>query len=127
MEIFTKLNVSNLIRHINILYGYFGNIFNQSYNVSNMILSENKYCISLTANSQWQSHQLSCNIVFPTCSNTSETTRRLLNFTNIPANAKFNTLTDMFGTDSNRQFYKNMYDSFFIFTDNTKYQYSTFE
>ena len=127
MEIFTNLNVSNLIRHINILYGYFGNIFNQSYNVSNMILSENKYCISLTANSQWQSHQLSCNIVFPICSNTSETTRRLLNFTDIPANAKFNTLTNMFGTDSNRQFYKNMYDSFFIFTDNTKYQYSTFE
>jgi len=51
MEIFTKLNVSNLIRHINILYGYFGNIFNQSYNASNMILSENKCCISLTANS----------------------------------------------------------------------------
>jgi hypothetical protein len=51
MEIFTKLNVSNLISHINILYGYFGNIFNQSYNVSNMILTENKYCISLTANS----------------------------------------------------------------------------
>lgn len=127
MEIFTKLNVSNLINHINILYGYFGNIFNQSYSVSNMILTENKYCISLVANSVHQSHQLSCNIVFPICSNTSEITKRLLNFTNIPAGAKFNTLIDMFVSETNRSFYENMYDSFFVFTNQTRPQYSTFE
>lgn len=127
MEIFTKLNVSNLINHINILYGYFGNIFNQSYSVSNMILTENKYCISLVANSEYQSHQLSCNIVFPICSNTSEITKRLLNFTNIPAGAKFNTLIDMFVSETNRSFYENMYDSFFVFTNQTRPQYSTFE
>ena len=127
MEIFTKLNVSNLINHINILYGYFGNIFNQSYSVSNMILTENKYCISLVANSEHQSHQLSCNIVFPICSNTSEITKRLLNFTNIPAGAKFNTLIDMFVSETNRSFYENMYDSFFVFTNQTRPQYSTFE
>ena len=127
MEIFTKLNVSNLINHINILYGYFGNIFNQSYSVSNMILTENKYCISLVANSVYQAHQLSCNIVFPICSNTSEITKRLLNFTNIPAGAKFNTLIDMFGSETNRSFYENMYDSFFVFTNQTRPQYSTFE
>lgn len=127
MEIFTKLNVSNLINHINILYGYFGNIFNQSYSVSNMILTENKYCISLVANSVDQSHQLSCNIVFPICSNTSEITKRLLNFTNIPAGAKFNTLIDMFVSETNRSFYENMYDSFFVFTNQTRPQYSTFE
>ena len=127
MEIFTKLNVSNLINHINILYGYFGNIFNQSYSVSNMILTENKYCISLVANSVHQSYQLSCNIVFPICSNTSEITKRLLNFTNIPAGAKFNTLIDMFVSETNRSFYENMYDSFFVFTNQTRPQYSTFE
>lgn len=127
MEIFTKLNVSNLINHINILYGYFGNIFNQSYSVSNMILTENKYCISLVANLVDQSHQLSCNIVFPICSNTSEITKRLLNFTNIPAGAKFNTLIDMFVSETNRSFYENMYDSFFVFTNQTRPQYSTFE
>lgn len=127
MEIFTKLNVSNLINHINILYGYFGNIFNQSYSVSNMILTENKYCISLVANSVDQAHQLSCNIVFPICSNTSEITKRLLNFTNIPAGAKFNTLIDMFVSETNRSFYENMYDSFFVFTNQTRPQYSTFE
>lgn len=127
MEIFTKLNVSNLINHINILYGYFGNIFNQSYSVSNMILTENKYCISLVANSVYQAHQLSCNIVFPICSNTSEITKRLLNFTNIPAGAKFNTLIDMFVSETNRSFYENMYDSFFVFTNQTRPQYSTFE
>lgn len=127
MEIFTKLNVSNLINHINILYGYFGNIFNQSYSVSNMILTENKYCISLVANSVHQVYQLSCNIVFPICSNTSEITKRLLNFTNIPAGAKFNTLIDMFGSETNRSFYENMYDSFFVFTNQTRPQYSTFE
>lgn len=127
MEIFTKLNVSNLINHINILYGYFGNIFNQSYSVSNMILTENKYCISLVANLVHQVYQLSCNIVFPICSNTSEITKRLLNFTNIPAGAKFNTLIDMFGSETNRSFYENMYDSFFVFTNQTRPQYSTFE
>lgn len=127
MEIFTKLNVSNLINHINILYGYFGNIFNQSYSVSNMILTENEYCISLVANSVHQSHQLSCNIVFPICSNISEITKRLLNFTNIPAGAKFNTLIDMFVSETNRSFYENMYDSFFVFTNQTRPQYSTFE
>lgn len=127
MEIYTKLNVSNLISHINILYGYFGNIFNQSFNTSNMILAENQYCISLNANYQWQTHQLSCNIVFPMCSDTNETTRRLLNLTNIPSNAKFNTLITMFGTDYNRQFYKNMFDPYFTFSDDEKYQYSTFE
>lgn len=125
METFTQLNVSNLINHINILYGYFGNIFNQSYSVSNMTLDENKYCISLVANSEHQKYQLSCNIVFPTCSNTGEITKRFLNFKNIPAGAKFNTLIDMFGSETNRAFYKNMYDSFFVFTDQTKYKYST--
>lgn len=125
METFTKLNVSNLITHINILYGYFGNIFNESYNASNIKLSENKYCISLNANYQYQQNQLSCNIVFPICSNTSEITKRLLNFTNIPSGAKFNTLINMFGSEANRAFYKNMYDSFFVFTDKTKYTYST--
>ena len=92
-----------------------------------MILDEGKYCISLVADSQYQSSQLSCNIVFPICSNTSETTKRLLDFTNIPSGAKFNTLIDMFGSETNRSFYENMYDSFFIFTNQTRPQYSTFE
>ena len=132
MEIYKSLNVTNLITSINLLYGYYGYIFNSSYDTRNIILttnSENKkyYCINVSANYQWQSNQLSCNIIFPICSNTSETTRRLLYFYDIPQNAKFNTNISMFSTSENREYYKNMFDSMFTFNDNEKYSYATYE
>lgn len=132
MEIYTSLNVTNLITHINLLYGYFGYIFNSSYDTRNIILTANSenakyYCINVSANYQWQSNQLSCNIIFPTCSNTSETTKRLLYFHDIPQNAKFNTNMSMFSTSDNREYYKNMFDSMFTFNDNEKYSYATYE
>jgi len=61
MEIYKSLNVTNLITSINLLYGYYGYIFNSSYDTRNIILttnSENKkyYCINVSANYQGQSN-----------------------------------------------------------------------
>lgn len=123
MSIFTQLDVTNLITNINVLYGYFGYIFNQSYDISNMKLLnidvKNMYCITLTNISEFQDYQLSCNIVFPKCTSVNETTKRLFNIS-IGNGKKFHTNTSMFGNKTNTEIYKNMYNTKFEFNNVTR-------
>ena len=101
LNIFTTLQVNNLITSLYILCGYFGNIFEGSTVENLKILSG--YCINIA---NGNTNSISCNAIFPPMN------RNIRNF--ITSNTKYNLYNSQI-EDNNITYYKAVYSGILNF------------